>query len=377
MTGMSDVIAIPPHLLPKDGRFGSGPSRITDAQLADLRAAQPGVLGTSHRQAPVKDTVGAIRAMLADFFSIPSGYEVILGNGGSSLFWDAAAFSLIEERAQHSVFGEFGSKFAQATGRAPHLGGASVRTADAGDVVLPVAEAGVDAYAWPHNETSTGAIADVTRPAGIGDALTIVDGTSAAGGTTVDISQIDVYYFAPQKNFASDGGLYFAILSPRALERIDRIAASGRYIPDSLSLAIAVENSRANQTLNTPAVATLVFMRSHLEWLMDRGGMAFASARTAESSGRLYSWASDFAHTEAFVTKPTNRSPVVATLNLLSGVDAAELRRHLRAHGVVDIDPYRKLGMNQVRVGMFPAVDPDDISALIKCFEFLVERLVT
>jgi len=376
MTAMS-IITIPPHLLPKDGRFGSGPSRITDAQLADLAAAQPGVLGTSHRQAPVKDLVGDIREMLAEFFTLPDGYEVILGNGGSTVFWDAATFSLIERRAQHCAFGEFGSKFAAASGRAPHLDGASVRTAPAGDVVLPEAEDGIDAYAWPHNETSTGAIADVTRPDGIGDALTIVDGTSAAGGTHVDISQIDVYYFAPQKNFASDGGLYFAILSPRAVARIEAVQASGRYIPDSLSLTLALENSRANQTLNTPAVATLVLMQSHLKWLMYQGGMAFAAARTAESSGRLYRWASDFGHTEAFVTKPTNRSPVVGTLDVLSGVDAAELRRHLRAQGVVDIDPYRKLGRNQIRVGMYPAVDPDDVSALTDCLEFLVEKLVT
>jgi phosphoserine aminotransferase len=374
---MSDVIEIPAHLLPKDGRFGSGPSKVTDAQVAALVAAQPGVLGTSHRQAPVKNVVGDIRSMLAEFFAIPDGYEVILGNGGSTLFWDAATFSLIENRAQHCAFGEFGSKFAAASSRAPHLNGASVRRVEAGDVILPVAEEGIDVYAWPHNETSTGAIADVSRPADIGDALTVVDGTSAAGGTRVDLSQIDVYYFAPQKNFAADGGLYFAILSPAAIARIERIAANGRYIPETLSLAIARENSRANQTLNTPAVSTLVLMRAQLEWLLASGGMEFAAARTAESSGRLYAWASDFRHIEAYITNPINRSPVVATLDLLSGVDAAEIRRHLRAHGVVDVDPYRKLGRNQLRVGVFPAVDPDDVSALINCVEFLVERLVT
>jgi phosphoserine aminotransferase len=377
MSAMSDVIEIPAHLLPKDGRFGSGPSKVTDAQVAALVAAQPGVLGTSHRQAPVKNVVGDIRSMLAEFFAIPDGYEVILGNGGSTLFWDAATFSLIENRAQHCAFGEFGSKFAAASSRAPHLNGASVRRVEAGDVILPVAEEGIDVYAWPHNETSTGAIADVSRPADIGDALTVVDGTSAAGGTRVDLSQIDVYYFAPQKNFAADGGLYFAILSPAAIARIERIAANGRYIPETLSLAIARENSRANQTLNTPAVSTLVLMRAQLEWLLASGGMEFAAARTAESSGRLYAWASDFRHIEAYITNPINRSPVVATLDLLSGVDAAEIRRHLRAHGVVDVDPYRKLGRNQLRVGVFPAVDPDDVSALINCVEFLVERLVT
>jgi len=374
---MSEFIAIPSHLLPKDGRFGSGPSKITDAQVAALVAAQPTVLGTSHRQAPVKNLVGDVRAMLREFFSVPEGHEVILANGGSTLFWDAAAFGLVLERAQHSVFGEFGSKFAQATTRAPHLETSSIREVAYGDVVLPQAQDGIDTYAWPHNETSTGAIADPSRPQGIGEALAVVDGTSAAGGTRVDVSQIDAYYFAPQKNFASDGGLYFAILSPRAIARIEQIAASGRYIPDSLSLALALENSRANQTLNTPAVATLVLMRAQLEWLLDNGGMEFAAARTEESSGRLYSWASDFHHTEAYITKPINRSPVVATLDLLSGVDAAEMRRHLRANGIVDVDPYRKLGRNQIRVGVYPAVDPDDVSALIACIEYIVERLVT
>lgn len=377
MSAMTDVITIPAHLLPQDGRFGSGPSKVTDAQVAALVAAQPGLLGTSHRQAPVKNLVGDIRAMLADFFQLPEGYEVILGNGGSTSFWDAATFSLIERRAQHCAFGEFGSKFAAASGRAPHLDGASVRKAEPGDVILPLAEDGIDTYAWPHNETSTGAIASVERPEGIGDALTVVDGTSAAGGTRVDISQIDVYYFAPQKNFASDGGLYFAILSPAAIERIERIAKSGRYIPDTLSLSLALENSRANQTLNTPAVATLVMMKAHLKWLVDNGGMEFAAKRTTHSSGLLYAWERDFPHTEAYITNPINRSPVVVTLDMLSGVDAAEMRRHLRANGVVDIDPYRKLGRNQIRVGVFPAVDPDDVSALIDCLEFVVERLVT
>ena len=374
---MTEVIEIPSHLLPKDGRFGSGPSKVTDAQVAALVAAQPGLLGTSHRQAPVKNLVGDIRSMLAEFFAIPEGYEVILGNGGSTSFWDAATFSLIERRAQHCAFGELGAKFAAASGRAPHLEGASVRKAEPGDVILTEAEDGIDTYAWPHNETSTGAIASVERPAGIGDALTVVDGTSAAGGTRVDLSQIDAYYFAPQKNFASDGGLYFAVLSPAAIERIERIAASGRYIPDTLSLSLALENSRANQTLNTPAVGTLVMMQTHLKWLLEQGGMDFAAARTADSSGRLYAWQSDFPHTEAYITNPINRSPVVVTLDVLSGVDAAEMRRHLRANGVVDIDPYRKLGRNQIRVGVFPAVDPDDVSALIDCLEFVTERLVT
>jgi len=374
---MSNVIAIPPHLLPKDGRFGSGPSKVTEAQMAALAAAQPLLLGTSHRQAPVKNLVGDIRAMLAEFFTLPDGYEVILGNGGSTLFWDAATFSLVQERAQHCVFGEFGSKFAQATSAAPHLQASSVRRTEPGGVILPEAEDGVDVYAWPHNETSTGAIAAVTRPEGAGDALAVVDGTSAAGGTSIDISQTDVYYFAPQKNFASDGGLYVAILSPAATARIEQITAANRYIPDTLSLGLALENSRANQTLNTPAVATLVLMRAQLAWLLDQGGMAFAAARTADSSGRIYRWADANAFTETFVASPTNRSPVVATIDVISSVDAGELRRHLRAHGVVDIDPYRKLGRNQIRVGMFPAVDPEDVSALTRCLDYLVERLAT
>lgn len=374
---MSQFIEIPAHLLPKDGRFGSGPSKVTDAQVAALVASQPSVLGTSHRQAPVKDLVGDVRAMLSDFFSIPGGHEVILGNGGSTLFWDAAAFSLIDKRAQHCAFGEFGSKFAAATKSAPHLEGASIRAAEAGEVIEPQAEDGVDAYAWPQNETSTGAMVPATRPQGIGDALAIVDATSAAGGLRVDVSQLDAYYFAPQKSFASDGGLYFAILSPAAIERIERISASGRYIPESLSLKAALDNSRLNQTLNTPAIATLVMMRAQLEWMLDNGGMEFTARRAEESSNRLYTWASDFRHIEAYITNPINRSSVVATLDLLSGVDAAEMRRHLRANGIVDIDPYRKLGRNQIRVGVYPAVDPDDVSALIDCVEFIVERLVT
>ncbi len=374
---MSDVIAIPPHLLPRDGRFGAGPSKVTDAQLASLLAAQPLVIGTSHRQEPVKRLVGDVRDMLRAFFSLPDGYEVILGNGGSTLFWDAATFSLVRERAQHCAFGEFGAKFAAATTAAPFLAPSSVRTAEPGDVVLPEAEAGVDVYAWAHNETSTGAIASAARPHGIGDALTVIDGTSAAGGTHLDLNGVDVYYFAPQKSFASDGGLYFAIVSPAAITRIEQLSANSRYIPEILSLSAALTNSRANQTLNTPAIATLLLMRAQLEWLLNEGGMAFAAARTADSSGRLYRWADANPLAETFVTFSTNRSPVVATINLSSSVDASELRRHLRAQGVVDIDPYRKLGRNQIRVGMYPAVDPDDVSALTECIDFLVERLVT
>lgn len=374
---MTDIIEIPARLLPQDGRFGSGPSKVSDAQIAALVASQPGVLGTSHRQPPVKNLVGDIRAMLTELYALPEGYEVLLGNGGSTLFWDAAAFSLVRERAQHCAFGEFGSKFAKATDSAPHLAASSILTAPAGEIVLPRAEDGIDTYAWPHNETSTGAIAPVERPADIGDALTVVDATSAAGGVRVDIAQADVYYFAPQKSFASDGGLWFAIVSPAAIARIEEIAASGRWIPESLSLAVALTNSRANQTLNTPAIATLVMMRAQLEWMIASGGLGFAADRSARSSGVVYDWAERTPWTETFVTNPAHRSPVVATIDLHQSVDSAELRRHLRANGVVDIDPYRKLGRNQIRVGVYPAVDPRDVESLVQCMDYLVEKLLT
>lgn len=374
---MAEFITIPANILPADGRFGSGPSKIRGAQLDALLAAQPGVLGTSHRQAPVKDLVGDVRSLLTTFFTLPDGYEVILGNGGSTMFWDAAAFGLVEHKAQHAAFGEFGQKFAKATLAAPHLEASSVRTAEPGSVILPQAEDGVDVYAWPHNETSTGAMVPVERPAGIGEALTVVDGTSAAGGLFLDASQADVYYFAPQKSFASDGGIWFALVSPAAIERIERIAASGRYIPESLSLANALTNSRVNQTLNTPAVATLVMMRAQLEWMMAGGGMDFVTNRTSASAQTIYEWAQTRAWTEAFVTHPSNRSTVVATIGLSDAVDSSLLRQHLKANGVVDVDPYRKLGRNQIRVGMYPAVDPEDVSALTQSIDYLVERLTT
>lgn len=371
---MSDPLTIPAGLLPRDGRFGSGPSRIRDAQLEALAAAQPGVLGTSHRQAPVRGLVGDIRRMLAEFFDAPEGYEIVLGNGGSSFFWDAAAFGLIERRSQHCAFGEFGAKFAASVSAAPHLETPSIREAPAGSACEPEAEDGVDVYAWPHNETSTGAMAPVARPAGAGDALVVVDGTSAAGGARVDLAQTDAYYFAPQKNFGSDGGLWFAAMSPAAIERVGRIAASGRYIPPSLSLQEAIVNSRLDQTLNTPAVATLVLMRAQLEWLLASGGMAWADARTRDSSSRLYAWAEDSSFAEAFVTNPFHRSTTVVTLDLARHVESSELREVLRHNGIVDVDPYRKLGRNQIRVGVFPSVDPDDVDALSRCIDWVVER---
>lgn len=374
---MASDLTLPPELLPRDGRFGSGPSRVRDAQLQALMAAQPGVLGTSHRQAPVKDVVASIREGLASFYSLPDGYEVILGNGGASSFWDAAAFSLVQTRAQHCAFGEFGSKFASVTSNAPFLEPSVVRTAPAGEVALPEPQDGIDVYAWPHNETSTGAMAAVTRPAGTDDALIVIDGTSAAGGLGLDASQADVYYFSPQKSFGSDGGLWFALVSPAAIERIERIAASGRWIPPTLDLATALVNSRQEQTLNTPAVATLVMMNAQVQWLNQNGGMDFATGRTSESARRIYAWAEASAYAETFVTSHSNRSSVVATVDLNPPVDSGELRSILKRGGIVDIDPYRKLGRNQIRVGMFPAVDPDDVSALTDCIDWIVERLVT
>lgn len=372
---MTSELVIPSTLLPADGRFGSGPSRVRDAQLQAVMAAQPRVMGTSHRQAPVKDLVGAVRDGLTSLYGLPDGYEVMLGNGGSSVFWDAATFSLVESRAQHCAFGEFGAKFAKATTTAPFLDVSDVIEAPAGQIARPQPTDGIDVYAWPHNETSTGAMAPVQRPQGIGDALTVIDGTSAAGGLALDPTQADVYYFAPQKSFGSDGGLWLALVSPKAIERIGRIAGSGRWIPATLDLATALENSRANQTLNTPAVATLVMLASQLEWLNSNGGLDFATGRTSESARRMYDWAAASDYAQPFVADPAARSSVVATIDLDEKVDSAALRSVLRRHGVVDIDPYRKLGRNQIRVGMFPAVEPDHVSALTACVDWVVERM--
>lgn len=374
---MATELTIPTDLLPRDGRFGSGPSRVRDAQIQAIVDAQPTVLGTSHRQAPVKNLVKDVRESLAALYQLPDGYEVLLGNGGSTSFWDAATFSLVERRAQHCAFGEFGAKFAKATTDAPHLEASDIIEAPAGDIALPVARDGIDVYAWPHNETSTGAMAPVVRPEGAGDALTVIDGTSAAGGLALDVTQADVYYFAPQKSFGSDGGLWFALVSPAAIERIERIAASARYIPETLALANALQNSRLEQTLNTPALAPLVMMREQLSWMLDGGGMDFVTGRTSESARRIYQWADDAEYAVTFVTQASARSSVVATVDLLPPVDSTELRSILRSAGVVDIDPYRKLGRNQIRVGMFPSVDPDDVSALTASIDWIVERLLT
>ncbi|MEO7017162.1 MAG: phosphoserine transaminase [Leifsonia sp.] len=370
---MPDV-TIPTDLLPADGRFGCGPSKVRPEQVAYLAGPGAALLGTSHRQAPVKNLVGRVRESLSDLFRLPDGYEVVIGNGGSTAFWDAAAFSIIEKRSQNLVFGEFGGKFAAAA-KAPWLDAPHVIDAPAGSRSEPEAVSGVDVYAWPHNETSTGVMAPVRRVHGDEGALTVVDATSAAGGADFDVTESDIYYFAPQKNFASDGGLWLALFSPAALERVERIAATDRYIPEFLSMKNAVDNSRLNQTLNTPAVATLVLLENQLEWMNANGGLAWASARTAESSNALYTWADGVDYATPFVANPEHRSQVVVTIDFDERIDAAAVAKALRANGIVDTEPYRKLGRNQLRIATFTAIEPDDVRALIACIEFVVDRL--
>jgi len=365
-------IEIPAALRPHDGRFGCGPSKVRPEQLAHL-AANAGLLGTSHRQAPVKDLVGRVRGGLASLLGAPDGYEVLLGNGGSTAFWDAAAFGLIERRGEFLAFGEFGGKFAAAA-TTPWLDAPHVVKAEPGTRAAIELVPDVDVVAYPHNETSTGVMAPVVRAA-IDGALTVVDATSAAGGVAFDPTLTDLYYFAPQKNFASDGGIWFALASPAAIERIERIAASGRYIPEFLSLKQAVDNSRLNQTLNTPAVATLLLMEAQLDWMNANGGLAWTDARTKESSGLLYSWAESVDYATPFAQRPEDRSQVVATIDFADGVDAAAIAKTLRANGIVDTEPYRKLGRNQLRVATFAAIDPDDIRALIASIDYVVARL--
>lgn len=367
------AIEIPRDLLPTDGRFGCGPSKVRPAQLEALIASGATILGTSHRQAPVKNLVGSIRERLAALFRVPEGYEIILGNGGSTAFWDAAAFGLIEKRSQNLVFGEFGGKFAASAG-APWLEAPDVRKAEPGSLTVAEIVEGVDLYAWPHNETSTGVAAPIQRVAADG-ALTVIDATSAAGGIEFDAAQADVYYFAPQKNLGSDGGLWFAAVSPAAIERIERIAASGRYIPEFLSLKNAVDNSRLNQTLNTPALVTLQLLDSQLEWILDNGGLAWAAARTAESSSVLYDWAEASAVATPFVAEAAHRSPVVATIDFDDNIDATAIAKTLRANGIVDTEPYRKLGRNQLRVATFVSIEPDDVRQLTRSIDYVLENL--
>ncbi len=365
------VLTIPSSLLPADGRFGCGPTKVRPEQLAHLASAGVNILGTSHRQAPVKDLVGRVQSGLSALFRLPDGYEVVIGNGGSTAFWDAAAFSLIEKRSQNLTFGEFGAKFAQAAG-APFLRAPIVINAAAGTRSEIEITSGIDVYAWPHNETSTGVMAPVIRAAGDDGALTVVDATSAAGGIDFDAAQADVYYFAPQKNFASDGGLWFGLFSPTAIDRVERIAASGRWIPEFLSLKNAVDNSRLKQTLNTPALSTLLLMENQIDWINDNGGLGWADARTRDSSAVLYDWAESVAYATPFVTNPDHRSQVVVTIDFDDTIDAAGIAKTLRANGIVDTEPYRKLGRNQLRVATFTAIEPDDVRALVSCIEYVV-----
>ena len=372
---MSDL-RIPADLLPSDGRFGAGPSKVRVEALRSLHDTGSTLLGTSHRQAPVKQLVGRVRAGLAELFSLPEGYQVVLGNGGSTAFWDIATFALIRERSQHLSFGEFSAKFGAAATSAPFLGEPTLVTSAPGTRPDPYAESDVDVYAWPHNETSTGVMAPVRRVDGAGDdALVLVDATSGAGGLPVDVRETDVYYFAPQKCFASEGGLWLALMSPRALERTAQIKAGGRWIPTFLDLQTAVDNSALDQTYNTPSISTLFLLAEQTDWLLSLGGLSGAVDRTTASSTALYSWAEKSEYATPFVAEPADRSLVVGTIDIDDAIDAVAITKALRANGVVDTEPYRKLGRNQLRVAMFPAVDPSDVEALTSCVDWVVDHL--
>jgi phosphoserine aminotransferase len=368
-------ILIPRDLLPADGRFGCGPSKVRPEALAALAASGSSLLGTSHRQSPVRAVVHRVREGLTDLFALPDGYEVLLGNGGTTAFWDAATFGLVERRSQHCVFGEFSAKFADAAKAAPFLDDPVVIRAEPGTVAEPVADDGIDLYALTHNETSTGAAVTIRRPSET--AFVAVDATSAAGGLRVDPTQFDVYYFAPQKVFASDGGLWLALVSPNGLDRIERVKATNRWIPASLDLTIARDNSRLDQTYNTPALATLFLLAEQLDWLNSLGGLDGAASRCDESASILYGWADAATYATPFVKDPEHRSHVVGTVDFDESVDAAAIAEVLRANGIVDTEPYRKLGRNQLRVGMFPAVEPDDVRALTQCVDYVVSQLTS
>ncbi|WP_240613308.1 phosphoserine transaminase [Brachybacterium endophyticum] len=371
-----DSITVPTHLLPADGRFGSGPSRVRPAQMQALAEVGTSVMGTSHRKAPVKDLVRRVREGLTELFALPEGYEIVLGNGGSTAFWDSATFALVREKAQHLVLGEFSSKFAAETTAAPHLSDPSIVRAEPGSAARASVEEGVDVYAWPQNETSTGVMLPVERPNGAGDdQLVLVDATSAAGGVAVDLTQADAYYFAPQKSFASDGGLWIAALSPAAIARAEEIESSARWVPEFLSLTAAIDNSRKNQTLNTPAIATLVLLAEQIEWILAQGGLAWADARTRATSGLLQEWAARREEVSPFVTDPSARSQVVTTLDLVDDVYGAGIADLLRKHGIVDIEPYRKLGRNQLRIATFPSVPESDVQALIEVLDHVLDAL--
>jgi phosphoserine aminotransferase len=380
MSQTSTILQIPPQLKPADGRFGSGPSRVRPEQLEHLAVAGATVMGTSHRQKPVKELVGRIRAGLRELFGLPQDYEVALGSGGTTTFWDAAACCLVRERAQHLVYGEFTSKFAACTQTAPFLADSILTAAEPGDAPEPVADPAADVIAWAHNETSTGVMLPVVRPAGGGESLVLIDATSAAGGLPVQIQQADVYYFAPQKGFASDGGLWLALLSPAALARLAEVHAARptigpeRWIPQSLSLSTALENSRKDQTYNTPAIATLVLLADQLDWMLERGGLEAMVSRTRASSSYLYEWAERHPHASPFVPDRAKRSLVVGTIDFDEETDASAIAATLRANGIVDVEPYRKLGRNQLRIAMFPATEPSDVEALCACIDWLLEH---
>jgi phosphoserine aminotransferase len=368
-------ITIPADLLPADGRFGCGPSKVRPEALQSLATDGAAIMGTSHRQAPVKNLVRQVREGLTELFDLPDGYEVVLGNGGTTAFWDAAIVNLIRQRSAHGSYGEFSAKFAAGVAEAPFLDDPVIAKGEPGTLALPTAQDGVDVYAWAHNETSTGVMAPIARPSGGHDALVLIDATSGAGGLPVDVAQTDVYYFAPQKCFASDGGLWVALMSGDALARVAEIKGSDRWIPGFLDLSIAIDNSTKDQTYNTPAVATLYLFADQIRWMLSLGGLSGAVDRSRESSSRLYSWAEKSEYATPFVADPDHRSFVVGTIDFADSVDAAAIAKTLRAHGVVDVEPYRKLGRNQLRVGMFPAVDPDDVSALTACIDYVAERL--
>ncbi len=371
----STSVQIPAELKPVDGRFGCGPSKVRPEALAAL-AERGALMGTSHRQAPVRDLVGRIRSGLGELFDLPDGYEVALGNGGTTAFWDAAAVWLVRERALHLTYGEFSQKFAKVTAGAPFLADPILVEAEPGDAPEPTADARADVLAWAHNETSTGVMVDVHRPDGAGEALVLVDGTSGAGGLPLDASQVDAYYFAPQKAFGADGGLWLAALSPAAIDRIGQLdGIEGRWQPAFLSLQTALENSRKNQTYNTPALATLLLLAGQVEWMLGLGGLDACVERTRASSGHLYGWAEESDFASPFVADPAKRSLVVGTIDFADSVDAAALAASLRANGIVDVEPYRKLGRNQLRVGMFPAVEPADVEALTACVDWVIENV--
>ena len=365
------TLEIPAELRPADGRFGCGPSKVRPEQLDALATRGKALMGTSHRQQPVKDVVAQIRGGLLDLFGAPDGYEVILGNGGTTCFWDAAAFGLVRRRAEHLTFGEFSAKFSKVTAGAPFLEDPLVIAGDPGDAPEPTGDADCDAICWAHNETSTGVM---LAPRRVGNGLVMIDATSGAGGLPVDVGQTDVYYFAPQKSFAADGGLWLAVISPAAAERIEELAASDRWIPEFLSLSVALENSRKDQTYNTPALATLLLLADQVDWMNSNGGLDFAVGRSTASSDHLYGWAEASSFATPFVADPAKRSLVVGTIDFAEEVDAAAIAATLRANGIVDTEPYRKLGRNQLRIGMFPAIDPGDVQALTACIDFVVEN---